>query len=198
MTGLGWFLVIVLIVVGVVLYLGAQARKKAAAEPGLLKDPLRKDARGIDPRRIKVGDVVAHEGRDFLVRGTLSFDQDGFRWQEHHLDDTSVRRWLSVEDDEELELVLWHAVDGLGLEPGADEVTHDGVAFRRDEHGTATFAAAGSTGTAPAGTVEYYDYAAGDRRLSFERYGSIEEWEVGVGEVVNERSLDIYPTSPSS
>ena len=170
-----------------------EAAAQAAAAP---VDPLRKDARGIDPRKIKVGDVVAHEGRDFLVRGTLAFDQDGFRWQEHHLDDASVRRWLSVEDDEELELCLWTAVTAPGLAPGAASVDWDGTTYQREEHGRATFTASGATGTAPTGTVEYYDYASGDRRLSFERYGSSGDWEVGVGEVVNERTLDIYPTSP--
>jgi hypothetical protein len=196
MTGVLVVLVLVAVAVGVVLVL----RNRQAAtggSPTAPVDPLRKDSRGIDPRRIKVGDVVHHEGRDFLVRGTLAFDQDGFEWQEHHLDDASVRRWLSVEDDEELELCLWTAVTAPTLEPGPAEVVHEGTTYTRDEHGRATFRATGSTGTGPTGTVEYYDYVAGDRRLSFERYGTGGDWEVGVGEVVNERSLDIYPASPA-
>lgn len=193
MRGVVVVVVIVAVVVAVVLVL--RNRQAAAAEPAPPADPLRKDSRGVDPRRIKVGDVVHHEGRDFLVRGTLAFVQDGFEWQEHHLDDASVRRWLSVEDDEELELCLWTAVTAPDLQPGPSELTWDGTAFTRDEHGRAEFRATGATGTGPTGTVEYYDYAAGERRLSFERYGTSTDWEVGVGEVVNERSLDIYPTS---
>jgi hypothetical protein len=190
--GLLLLLVIAAVVGGIVWWTRRQAAATAAAPP---VDPLRKDARGIDPRRIKVGDVVAHEGRDFLVRGTLAFDQDGFVWHEHHLDDTTTRRWLSVEDDEELELCLWQAVSAPDLAPGAAEVEHDGVTYRREEQGRATFTATGSTGTAPSGTVEYVDYEAGARRLSFERYGASGDWEVAVGEVVNERTLDIYPTT---
>lgn len=170
----------------------AAAKAKATTAP---VDPLRKDSRGIDPRKIKVGDVVAHEGRDFLVRGTLAFDQDGFVWQEHHLDDTITRRWLSVEDDEELELCLWESVNAPELQPGANELVHDGVTYRKDEQGRAMFTATGSTGTAPAGTAEFVDYEAGAKRLSFERFGTEGDWEIGVGEVVNERTLDIYPTS---
>lgn len=190
-------LLVVAAVVAVVVYL---RKREAAAGTGTapVVDPLRKDSRGIDPRRIKVGDVVAHEGRDFLVRGTLAFDQDGFEWQEHHLDDTNVRRWLSVEDDEELEICLWEGVPGTDLQPGPTELTHAGVTYRRDEHGRARFTASGSTGTGPSGTVEYYDYAAGPQRLSFERYGTDGGWEVGLGHVVNERELDIYPTSPTA
>ncbi len=171
-----------------------RARPRNDDPAAAVVDPLRKDSRGIDPRKIKVGDVVAHEGRDFLVRGTLTFDQDGFKWHEHHLDDTTTRRWLSVEDDEELELCLWEAADGPVPDPGPEEITYAGTTYRRSEHGQAQFSAAGSTGTAPSGTVEYFDYAVGDRRLGFERYGQA-DWEVGLGVVVNERTLDIYPTT---
>jgi hypothetical protein len=182
-----------LVVVAVVVVL---QRGKSPAASAVRVDPLRKDSRGIDPRRIKVGDVIAHEGRDFLVRGSLAFDQDGFVWHEHHLDDTSVRRWLSVEDDEELELCLWTAVAAPALTPGDAQVSWEGISYTRDEHGHARFTATGSTGTGPEGTVEYYDYAAGAQRLSFERYGTAGDWEVAVGEVVNERALDIYPSAP--
>jgi len=192
----GVLVVLVLVAVGAGIWWWLQQRNKAAASAAAPPvDPLRKDSRGIDPRKIKVGDVIAHDGRDFLVRGTLEFDQDGFRWQEHHLDDTSVRRWLSVEDDEELELCLWTAVDAPDLAPGASELAWDGTTYVRKEQGRATFTATGSTGTGSTGTADYVDYAAGPKRLSFERYGTAGDWEVGVGEVVNERSLDIYPTT---
>ncbi len=181
-------LVIVIVVLVIVLMNRGKQSETAAV------DPLRRESRGIDPRRLKVGDVVHHEGRDYLVRGTLAFDQDGFVWHEHFLDDTTTRRWLSVEDDEELEIVLWEAVTAPELAPGADRITHDGVTYTLEERGQATFRAEGTTGTAPAGRVEYYDYTAGAERLSFERYGG-ETWEIGRGHVLNERSLDIYPAA---
>lgn len=187
------FLLVVAAVIAAVWWYRKQSA--ASATPAAPVDPLRKDSRGIDPRRVKVGDVIAHEGRDFLVRGTLAFDQDGFVWHEHHLDDTTTRRWLSVEDDEELELVLWQSAVAPDLAPGPAELVHDGVTYRREEQGRARFTATGSTGTAPSGTCEFVDYEAGDKRLSFERFGTDGDWEVGTGEVVNERSLDIYPTT---
>ena len=195
----GLVLIVVLVAVGVALlswWRSRQAADEAKANPKPVVDPLRRDARGIDPRKIKVGDVVAHEGRDFLVRGTLAMDEDGYAWQEHHLDDTTIRRWLSVEDDEELEIVLWQSVDAPDLQPGPTDLTYEGTAFRRQEQGRASFTASGSTGTAPSGTVEYADYSAGDHRLSFERFGSGGDWEVGLGRTVNERELDIYPSTP--
>jgi uncharacterized protein DUF4178 len=166
--------------------------RSAAAEPP--RDPLRAESVRSDPRRITVGDVIRFEGRDFIVRGTIRFDQDGFEWQEHFLDDVEVKRWLSVEDDEGLEVALWQAVKGAEFEPGPKTVEHGGKTYELDEKGSARFSALGTTGTAPSGRVEYYDYEAGADLLAFERYGD-GGWEVSTGRVVGEYELDIYPGS---
>ena len=193
MTGLLVFVALLLAAAAIVIVV-VLTRQKRTPAPAAPADPLRKTARGIDPRKITVGSVVNHDGRDFLVRGTLDLDQDGFTWQEHHLDDATVRRWLSVEDDEELEICLWEVVQAPELEPGPPSLDYAGTTYTLDEHGTANYRASGSTGTAATGTIEYYDYSAGAQRLAFERYGSA-SWEVSTGEVVNERELDIYPAS---
>lgn len=192
MTGFIIFLLLVAVVVLAVLLL--RSRSKPAAPVPV--DPLRRDSRGIDPRKLKVGDVVHLDARDWLIRGSLAFDQDGFQWHEHLLDDANLRRWLSVEDDEELEVVVWSAIDGIADEPGAPTMTLEGRTYRLEERGRASFTATGTTGTAASGFMEYCDYADGDHRLSFERYGT-GSWEAGLGVVVNERSLDIYPSSPA-
>lgn len=188
-------LVIAAVVIAIVLVARRRREETAAKESAPAADPLRRDSRGIDPRKLKVGDVVHHEGHDYLVRGTIAFDEDGFQWQEHLIDDASGRRWLSVEEDEELELVMWDRITGVALTPGSDTVTHDGVEYRLDEHGHASYTSTGSTGTPASGRAEYFDYTSDERRLSFERYTG-DTWEVSVGQPVNERSLDIYPTAP--
>jgi hypothetical protein len=45
-----------------------------------------------DPRRLKPGDVVriSAEPGDWVVRGTLAFDEDGYRWKEHLLDGSTA------------------------------------------------------------------------------------------------------------
>jgi hypothetical protein len=192
----GLLVLIIIVVVAVVAYLVLTQRKKGA-QAGAPADPLRRDARGIDPRALKTGDVVHFEGSDYLVRGSLHFDEEGFVWQEHLLDDASGRRWLSVEDDEELELVMWERLVAPELTPGAAQLAHDGATYQLDEHGHATYRAQGTTGTPATGQAEYYDYIDGARRLSFERYSG-DTWEVSVGTVINERSLDIYPTNPQA
>lgn len=190
-------LVLVAVVAAVIWYVRSRGQKPAPAPPKEPVDPLRREAAaGMDPRRIGVGDVIAYGGRDFIVRGTLELDEDGFRWQEHLLDDVEVRRWLAVEDDEELELTLYESVRAPGLEPGPHSLAHDGVTYALDEHGTARFRAVGTTGTGPSGRLEYYDYTSDDRRLAFERYGT-GSWEVSTGQVVPAYALDIYPASSS-
>jgi hypothetical protein len=146
-----------------------------------------------DIRALRVGDVVNHDGGDFIVEGTLRLEQGGYRWEEHRLVDGPRSLWLSVEDDEGLEVVVWDRGRGITLEPGPSTLTHDGVTYELDERGQASFTAEGSTATAPSGRVEYADYEAGERRLSFERFGDDTSWEVGVGTVVSEHALDVYP-----
>jgi Domain of unknown function (DUF4178) len=188
---------VVAVAAAVVVYLRArrQPARQDRITPAKPVDPLRRDAAaGMDPRRIAVGDVIAYGGRDYVVRGTLALDEGGFVWHEHLLDDVEVRRWLSVEDDEELELVLYESVTVPRLLPGPERIEHGGVTWTRHEHGTATFRGTGTTGTGPSGRVEYYDYVAGDRRLSFERWSQTSNWEISVGETVPAYALDVYPS----
>ena len=154
-----------------------------------------------DPRRLKAGDVVRLSGEqgEWVVRGTLAFDEDGYRWKEHLLDGSTAagdrRHWLSVEEGEGgLELVLWDRLPASDLTPDSAEVAHDGVAYRRDERGRARYASTGTTGAPESGTAEYADYlpaGGGERRLSFERYSAGGSWEVSTGRVVLAESLTI-------
>jgi hypothetical protein len=190
----GLLLLLVVIAVGAAALVWFLRRSRATAAPPPRVDPFKADEGRVDPRQIKVGDILTIEGSDFVVRGTLRFDQSGFTWQEHFIDDVHNRRWLSVEDDEGLELCLWERHDpGVG-EPGAPEVTVDGVSYRLTEHGTAAFTSEGTTGVAPSGQAEYYDYAADDRRLSFERFGAV-SWEVSTGRVLGVREVQVLPTT---
>jgi Domain of unknown function (DUF4178) len=187
---------VALIVAGVVVFVRgrrAQAGVGGGGDRGLPVAPAAAPSSGV--HTLKLGDVVNHDGADWIVEGTTRLNQDGFTWQEHRLVDGERSLWLSVEDDEGLEVVVWERASGTGLEPGAEELTHEGVSYELEERGKASFTSEGSTATGPSGRVEFVDYAAGDNRLAFERYGDDAGWEVGVGHVISEHSLDIYPSS---
>jgi len=189
-------ILLLLVVLAVVAGLVIRALRLARADvpPQQPVDPFRSDEGRVDPREIKVGDVLGIDGSDFVVRGTLRFDQSGFTWAEHFIDDVHNRRWLSVEDDEGLELCLWERRPPAADPPGASEVDVAGVTYRLVEHGTATYTSEGTTGTAPSGEAEYFDYEAGDRRLAFERFGTA-SWEVSEGRVLAGREVQVFPTT---
>ena len=180
---------------GVVLFRGRKREPAVgSAQPGgLPAAPAAEPIGGAEVRALKVSDVVNHEGRDYIVEGTLRFEQGGFRWQEHRLVDGPDSLWLSVEDDEGLEVVVWQRLRGAALEPGEGTIEHEGVSYELDERGHANFTSEGTTGAPGGGRAEFVDYASGSRRLSFERYGDDGGWEISVGQTISEHALDIYP-----
>jgi hypothetical protein len=198
-------LVVLVLVAGVIAVLVGLLRRRRTerglAERATQVDPMAPGPLTSDPRRLKAGDVVRLSGEtgEWVVRGTLAFEEDGYRWKEHLLDGSTAegerRHWLSVEEGEGgLELVLWDRLPGSDLTPDRAEVAHSGTAFRRDERGTARYASTGTTGAPASGTAEYADYVpagGGQSRLSFERYSTSGSWEVSLGRVVLPESVSI-------
>ena len=178
----------------------AQREREEAINRHRSVDPLAPETALSDPSRLQPGDVVHYEGEQWVVRGTMSLDQDGDRWQEHLLDTGATRRYLSVEPGEgELNILMWRGILAPDLEPGAPRLEHDGKSWTRAERGRARYTAIGTTGTAPSGSLEYYDYALGDdrdapERLSFERTSGA-DWEVSVGKRVRQSELDVFHRS---
>ncbi|MFG3698771.1 DUF4178 domain-containing protein [Micromonospora sp. NPDC047620] len=182
------------VVVAVVALRRGRSRPQRPKDPG---DPLRdrdSDALRGDPRRLKPGDIVEIRGTSYAVRGSIRLVEGGWSWAEHLLDDAAgVRRWLSVEEDPELELVLWAAEPGTTVTPGAPTIDFAGRRYNWDESGQARYTATGTTGLDPTGTMRYHDYQApGGARLSFEAYGEA-GWEVALGEVLHRADVMIYP-----
>lgn len=179
----------------------AWAQRRASGRPlgaPVVEDPLRdRDADALrgDPRRLKPGDLVeVPDGVTYVVRGSVRLVEGAWSWTEHLLDDTDgVRRWLSVEEGPELELVLWAAEPGTTITPGAPTIDFAGRRYRWNESGQARYTAVGTTTLDPSGTLRYHDYqASGGERLSFEAYGEA-GWEVARGEQLHRSEVMIYP-----
>lgn len=193
-------LIVVLVLAGIVAYLLVQRRSAPAAPPGPV-DPFAdqdSDALRGDPRALKAGDIADIFGETYTVRGSLRLKEGGYQWSEHLLDNAKgIRKWLSVEEDPELELVLWTETPGIPA-PGGDVLEHDGKRFRLEESGTARYIGEATTGLTPSGTVAYYDYLAEDgTRLSFEDFGDSGKKEAAIGQVLYRSAIMIYPQSPS-
>lgn len=187
-------ILVALVVVGVLLARRGRAEPAAGAEPA---DPFGSgdvDAVRGDPRALAPGALVEIRGESYGVRGTLRLTEDGWSWAEHLLENAAGRRfWLSVEEDPELELVLFTELSDVVVTP-AKTIELDGRSYRHQESGTATFTAEGTTGLDSGGTVHYQDFAAGDdARLSLESYGESGKWEVSRGEVLSRYEVRTYP-----
>lgn len=197
---LGAIIVIAIIAVAVVVivkYLRVRDRKR---EPAVPRDPFApEDSTYGDPRQLKAGYMVELLGEKLFVRGSLRLREGGYHWSEHFVDDLEgTRRWLSVEEDPDLEVVLWTELKDTGLTPNQKIITYDGVEYRRDEHGTAQFASEGTTGLQASGQVEYADFAGSKGRyLSFERFDG-GKWDAAAGEKVPPGTLTIYPGGSSA
>ncbi|UED86574.1 DUF4178 domain-containing protein [Streptomyces profundus] len=170
------------------------------------RDPFAPDGEtGGDPRTLKAGDMVEYLGERLFVRGSLRLTEGGFTWSEHFVDPMDDgpdaapgHRWISVEEDPDLEVTLWTEYRGeQELLPSQKTLTVDGVTYHRSEHGTATYRAEGTTGLGDTGRVEYADFEApGGRGLAFERFlgaAGRGNWEVSLGERVPRGTLVIYP-----
>lgn len=194
-TMLGCLVAVAGVVIVVVVLRKAQRRQRSGTAAPV--DPLRDhdaDALRGDPRRLRPGDIVEIRQVSYSVRGSLHLAEGGWNWDEHLLDDVAgARRWLSVEEDPDLELVLWTAEPDATVTPGAPTVDFDGRRYRSGESGSARWTGTGTTGLLPTGTVRYHDYtASGGARLSFEKYGDA-DWEVARGEKLHRAEVMIYP-----
>ncbi|MGC4886089.1 DUF4178 domain-containing protein [Micromonospora sp. NBC_01392] len=185
-------------VAGVVIAVIALRRSRSAPRPKAAPgDPFRdrdSDALRGDPRALKPGDIVEIRQVPYTVRGSVHLVEGGWSWAEHLLDDAGgVKRWLSVEAEPDLEMVLWASEPGATVTPGAPTLEIAGRRYNWDESGQARYTATEGTGLDPRGTMRYHDYQApGGARLSFEAYGEA-GWEVNLGEELRRAEVMIYP-----
>src|SRR5437773_9038503 len=110
MSPTGWILLAILVVLVAILVVLVATRRRRPGPPPAPTDPFRDtdtDALRGDPRAIKPGDVVEVRGVSYSVRGSLHFSEGSWTWAEHLLDDAAgTKRWLSVEEDPDLEIAM--------------------------------------------------------------------------------------------
>ncbi|MFW6640070.1 DUF4178 domain-containing protein [Nocardiopsis algeriensis] len=186
------------VVVGVVVYL--QRSKKstpAPPPPAAPRDPFADtaDSTAGDPRTLKAGDMVDWGVERTWIRGSLRLSEGGYTWSEHFLEVEGGKRWLSVEEDPDIEIALWTGRPDLDLTPHGKSIELEGTTYRLEEKGSGSYRSEGTTGLKSQGGFDYADYESADGRLlAFERFdhGS---WEVSTGTKVEPGTFTIYPGS---
>lgn len=100
-------------------------------------------------RDLRTGDVLAYDGKDFLVEGVVSYDEDGHRWSASRIVDGNDNRWLIVGMERGGSFVVRVAqvaedIDIDGYPP--ETLLVGDTRFTLDKRGTATARMSGDTG----------------------------------------------------
>jgi len=206
-----WILLVLLTVIGGAAAVGmaASERRKglpsggrqAALPPGSDKLVER------TVRDLRVDDVLTIDGKDFLVEGTINYDEDGHRWTGARVVDGSDVKWLIVG----IERVGSGALRLLGQDESTQisgyppEVLVIGeLRYALDKRGAATCALRGDLGALgalkkdrPDGHVErarWWLYGApGDDTLLLEQWGS--DYRVLRGKKIGDGTIELIPGS---
>jgi hypothetical protein len=151
---------------------------------------------------VRPNDIVQHDGKDYLVEGVITYDEDGHTWRCARMVDAGVETWLLVG------LERGGPLTTRMLTPSALEVTgypteaidKGGVSYKLDKRGTATATFQGDLPGMPSpgegGSVRcrWWKYTAvGEKVLIVEQWG--EAYRAMAGETVKEGDVELLAAS---
>ena len=158
---------------------------------------------------LEIGDIVQHEGIDWFVEGKLIYNTGAYTWFEYMLQEDDRICWLSVEEDDLVEVAILKNVEvpEINSDPPPEKLTYLEVDYHLVDSGTATMMRLGNTLKRQAQTCQYYDYKNYDyKNYDSKNYDSknsdnlrlsVEVWdgdiEVTVGQKINPRMLNLLP-----
>ncbi len=98
-------------------------------------------------RDLRVGDIVQYEDRDYLVEGTVAYDEAGHRWLSGRMIDAGDEKWLTIGMEKAgTDTVRLLNVDDLEISGYPPEsLVAGGTRYNLDSRGTATAKASGET-----------------------------------------------------
>ncbi len=175
----------------------SKSRSSSPKAPAPPQDPFadKGDSTAGDPRTLKAGDMVDWGTERTWIRGTLRLSEGGYTWSEHFLEVEGGKRWISVEEDPDVQLALWTGRPDLDLVPQGRSIEVEGVVYKLQEKGTGSYRSEGTTGLKAQGGVDYADFESDDGRLlSFERFDH-GRWEASTGTKVAPGTFTIFPGS---
>ncbi len=143
---------------------------------------------------LKSGDMVKFDGTDYFVQYARYCDDRGYKWTEYLLDDRlGSKCWLSVEDDNGIDLGVW----GEGLmgdvvgKIGDQTLMLSGLTnlYKLRESGSATYS---SPDRDDRGSFKYFQYETDSKEmLAFQCVDSI-NWDVSIGKRYSPLDFDIF------
>ncbi|MGV2830377.1 DUF4178 domain-containing protein [Myxosarcina sp. GI1(2024)] len=182
-----WFVAIAVIVSAVVLLV---LQQKGVLPQGKTSPQLPGLERTIF--NLEIGDIVQYLDTDWVVEGKLTYDDDGYVWLEYLLQTGDRLAWLSVDEDDRVEVALLepnNQIDISGTPPS--QISFADENYSLVGSGNATMTRAGTTLNRNASKCTYYDYRANDKVLSIEVWDG--DVEVTTGEKISPRMLTLLP-----
>ncbi|MEM9135942.1 MAG: DUF4178 domain-containing protein [Cyanobacteria bacterium P01_F01_bin.42] len=182
-----WIFAVVVIAVVAIAYVTVQQQKSIPAQPSEPPSIRRSIF------NLQVGDIVQYRTEDWVVEGVLTYSEDGFDWVEYLLQEGDRIRWLSVEEDDMVEVSMQEPVQDLYLQARpAEEIRYKNVDYRLVESGKASMTRVGNTLQRQAQTCRYFDFEGPDNKvLSVEDWDG--DWEVTCGESISVTDLTLLP-----
>lgn len=145
-----------------------------------------------DLRHLRPGATLRIRGTEYLVERSLLLEHGHRRWTEHRISSDASGRtvWLEVPGDLATPVVAF--ARGAQQPPFPQPVLLDtdaGFLLRRS--GSARYRTLERAGTAKIGTLIFVEYAAGARRLVFERHRHDEPWQVWHGHELDRSEIEL-------
>ncbi len=156
---------------------------------------------------MRLGDVVMHDGKDYIVEGLIRYDEAGHKWSMARIVDAESSKWLLVGlertgGSSKRFLAPTTEVELAGYPPELLIVGDERYNF--DKRGTATTSLEGDTGslgggaqtpgTGAAHRCRWWSYtAAGPSALLVEQWG--DDYRVLIGKTVNDSEIEMMPGS---
>lgn len=139
------------------------------------------------------GDIVSIESTDYLVEGFIVYNDSGWIWREYKLKDGNSTCWLSVEEDDDLEVSLFKEISPFIKSP-EDKIVYEDIEYFMYEGSDAKVDCVQGKINLRAGTpLDYFEYA--DKKDT--AYLSVEIWdgeiEMSVGREIPSYLIEVYP-----
>jgi len=153
---------------------------------------------------LRVGDVIQRDDRDYLVEGTIHYDEAGNRWISGRLVDGEHTRWLVVGMERATDSAKWCQIDpsiNVGGYPPETIATQQ-RRYQLQRRGTATTTVTGAAGISPGqgahpeavSRCRWWRYTApGSYCLIVEQWG--EDFRILRGMSIDPDSIEMLPGS---
>jgi hypothetical protein len=143
---------------------------------------------------LRPADALRYRGEEFVVERRMQFQEGDASWIEQRLSSDGSGRslWLEIPADPDKPLVAYERTTPLDEVPnGGPEIEWRGERMTLVASGRAAYRSLERSAAAKSGEIVYHDYAAGDRRVSFECRTDQATWEVSEGRTVDAAEIEL-------